>query len=60
MLESMFAKSTISGSRAAFSMNVVPFATTAAMSVFSVAPTLGNSSITWAPCRPFGVVEVDA
>ena len=46
MLESMFAKSTISGSRAAFSMNVVPFATTAAMSVFSVAPTLGNSSIT--------------
>ena len=28
----------------------------AAMSVFSVAPTLGNSSITWAPCRPFGVV----
>ena len=43
MSQSMFAKSTISGSRAALAMTVWPFATTAAMSVFSVAPTLGKS-----------------
>ncbi len=48
-------KSDISGSRAAFSMTVTPSATTAAMSMFSVAPTLGNSSVTLAPCRPSGV-----
>ena len=36
-----FARSTISGSRAAFSMTVVPSAAVAAMSRFSVAPTLG-------------------
>ena len=41
-------RSTISGSRAAFSMTVVPSATTAAMSRFSVAPTLGKSSVTCA------------
>jgi hypothetical protein len=40
------ARSAISGSRAALSMTVVPLAITAAMSRFSVAPTLGNSSIT--------------
>ena len=56
MAASMFARSTISGSRAAFSMTVEPSATTAAMSRFSVAPTLGKSSRTCAPCRPFGVV----
>ncbi len=35
-------------------MRVVPSATTAAMSMFSVAPTLGNSSVTSAPCSPSG------
>ena len=38
------ARSVISGSRAAFSMTVVPLASTAAVMRFSVAPTLGNSS----------------
>ncbi len=56
MATSMFARSTISGSRAAFSTSVVPSAATAAMSRFSVAPTLGNSSITLAPRSPCGVV----
>ena len=37
------ARSTISGSLAAFSMRVVPFASVAAMSRFSVAPTEGIS-----------------
>ena len=55
MDESMLARSTISGSRAAFSMTVRPSATTDAMSRFSVAPTLGKSSTTCAPCRPRGV-----
>ena len=36
--------STISGSRAALSISVVPSASTAAISRFSVAPTLGKSS----------------
>ena len=31
-------------------------AVTAAMSMFSVAPTEGNSRYTWVPRRPFGVV----
>ena len=44
------ARSVTSGSRAAFSMTVVPFASTAAHIRFSVAPTLGNSSTTRAPC----------
>jgi len=35
------ARSPISGSRAAFSMTVVPLAATAAINRFSVAPTLG-------------------
>ena len=43
------ARSVISGSRAALSMTVVPLAITAAMSRFSVAPTLGNSSSTFVP-----------
>ncbi len=46
---SMSARSVISGSRAAFSMTVSPLARTAAVSRFSVAPTLGKSSITRAP-----------
>ena len=37
-------RSTISGSRAALSMTVVPLASTAAVMMFSVAPTLGKSS----------------
>jgi hypothetical protein len=41
-----------SGSTAAFEITVVPFARTAASSRFSVAPTLGNGSATWAPRRP--------
>ena len=42
-------RSTISGSRAALSSTVVPLATTAAMRMFSVAPTLGNSRVMSAP-----------
>ena len=42
-------RSVISGSRAAFSITVSPFASTAAVSRFSVAPTLGNSSTMRAP-----------
>lgn len=56
MALSMFARSSISGSQAAFSMAVWPSAVTAAMSMFSVAPTEGNSRYTWVPRRPFGVV----
>ena len=37
-------------------MAVWPSAVTAAMSMFSVAPTEGNSGYTWVPRRPFGVV----
>jgi hypothetical protein len=43
--------STISGSRAALSISVRPSASTAAISRFSVAPTLGKSSQIVAPCR---------
>ena len=42
-------RSVISGSRAAFSMTVSPLASTAAVTRFSVAPTLGNSSTMRAP-----------
>ena len=42
-------RSTISGSRAALSMTVVPSASTAAIRMFSVAPTLGKSSQICAP-----------
>ncbi len=48
---SIAARSAISGSRAAFSITVWPLASTAAVSRFSVAPTLGNSSTTRAPHR---------
>ena len=44
------ARSVTSGSRAAFSITVVPLASTAAHMRFSVAPTLGNSSTIRAPC----------
>jgi len=46
------ARSESSGSRAAFSMTVVPRAATAAIRTFSVAPTLGKSRLTIAPRRP--------
>ncbi len=46
---SIAARSASSGSRAALSMTVVPLARTAAISAFSVAPTLGNSSRMRAP-----------
>ncbi len=46
--------STISGSRAALSITVVPVASTAAIRMFSVAPTDGKSSPTAAPRRPCG------
>ena len=46
--------STISGSRAALSMTVVPVASTAAIRMFSVAPTLGKSSQMSAPRSPCG------
>ena len=42
-------RSMISGSRATLSMTVVPSASTAAISRFSVAPTLGKSSQSFAP-----------
>ena len=42
-------RSTISGSRAALSIIVVPSASTAAIRMFSVAPTLGKSSQICAP-----------
>ena len=42
-------RSMISGSRATLSMTVVPSASTAAISRFSVAPTLGKSSQRFAP-----------
>ena len=44
-------RSAISGSRAALSITVVPLAAAAAMTRFSVAPTLGNSSSTLVPSR---------
>ena len=55
---SIAAMSWISGSRAAFSMIVVPLASTAAIMIVSVAPTLGKSSQTSAPCRPCGASAI--
>ena len=49
---SMAQMSTISGSRAALSISVTPLASTAAISRFSVAPTLGKSSQMVAPFSP--------
>ena len=45
-------RSTKSGSRAAFSIVVTPWANTAAVIRFSVAPTLGKSNEMAAPVRP--------
>ena len=45
--------STISGSRAALSITVVPLASTAAIMMFSVAPTDGKSNSILVPVRPF-------
>ena len=56
---SMAQMSTISGSRAALSISVTPLASTAAMSRFSVAPTLGKSSQIVAPLQPAGRVGHD-
>ena len=50
------ARSTISGSRAAFSMIVRPFAVTAPIITFSVAPTLGKSRVTMVPLSPWGTL----
>ncbi len=52
------ARATTSGSRAPFSMMVVPFASTAAIITFSVAVTLGYSKRTSAPLSPFGAVAL--
>jgi hypothetical protein len=50
------ARSTISGSRAALRISVVPFASVAAMSAFSVAPTeTKGNSITAPGARPLAV-----
>jgi hypothetical protein len=50
--------STISGSRAALSISVTPLASTAAISRFSVAPTLGKSSQIVAPRSPPGALAM--
>ena len=50
-------RSLISGSRAAFIMVVVPLALTEASIAFSVAPTLGNVSVIFAPESPFFAVQ---
>ena len=49
-----FPISTMSGSRAALSRIVLPDASTAAVMMFSVAPTLGNSNSIVAPFNPCG------
>ena len=46
----------MSGSRAAFSIVVTPRASTAAVIMFSVAPTLGKSKSTDAPTKPLSAV----
>ena len=49
-------RSTISGSRAAFSITLVPRASTAAITTFSVAMTLISSRKMSAPTRPWGAL----
>ena len=56
MLLSMSARSTISGSRAALSIVVVPLAKTEAIMRFSVAPTLAKDNVTVLPTRPCGAL----
>ncbi len=51
------AKSTISGSLAAFFIIVSPSAKTAASIIFSVAPTDGKFNVIFAPLRPFSALQ---
>ena len=51
-----WARSTISGSRAALRITVVPRARVAAISTFSVAPTETKGKSTTAPLSPEGAV----
>ena len=51
-------RSTTSGSRAALSIVVTPLAKVAAVIIFSVAPTLGNSSEILAPVNPLGASAI--
>ena len=53
---SRFARSTISGSRAALSIVVTPLAKTDAIIRFSVAPTLAKLRVTVAPVSPCGAL----
>ena len=53
-----FPISTISGSLAAFSSVVTPDARTAALIMFSVAPTLGNSSSICVPVNPLAALAM--
>ena len=50
-------RSMISGSVAAFSMIVTPFASEAVMRKFSVAITLGKGSLIVAPCNLFAIEQ---
>ena len=58
MSTSMLHRSTISGSRAALSSTVTPLASTAAVKMFSVAPTLGNFNSMLAPVSFFAVTRM--
>ena len=49
-------RSSISGSTAALTSSVTPWARTAVSSTCSVAPTLGYSRRIFVPFRPFGAV----
>ena len=51
-------RSTTSGSRAALSITVTPFAKVAAVIIFSVAPTLGKSKVIEAPINPVGASAI--
>ena len=51
-------RSIISGSLAALTIVVVPFAVTDAKIAFSVAPTLGNENVIFLPIRPSGAVQM--
>ena len=54
----MLQRSTISGSRATLSTLEFPLAKTAAITTFSVAPTLGKSSAIFAPLKPFSALTI--
>ena len=51
-------RSTTSGSLAALSITVMPVAKVAAVIMFSVAPTLGNSRVIFAPFKPEGALAI--